>query len=195
MRLLLVMFSHHSNIYRALAVNPGSEVVRDAQRIYARELEVPAGGGVGTARAIARAYSVFATGGRELKLRPETLRALAAPAIPSANGFHDDCLLAADVRYSLGFTKPSSFWPFGGEGSYGSLGAGGSMGFADPAAGSGTRTSPARWAARCGATRATSRCVTRSTRPSPCAERCSLAAARELDKRPIGRYVSGHATR
>jgi CubicO group peptidase (beta-lactamase class C family) len=137
MRLLMVMFSHHSNIYRALAVNPGSEVVRDAQRIYARELEVPAGGGVGTARAIARAYSVFATGGRELKLRPETLRALAAPAIPSANGFHDDCLLADDVRYSLGFTKPSSFWPFGAEGSYGSLGAGGSMGFADPAAGVG----------------------------------------------------------
>jgi CubicO group peptidase (beta-lactamase class C family) len=137
MRLLLVMFSHHSNIYRALAVNPGSEVVRDPQRIYARELEVPAGGGVGTARAIARAYSVFATGGRELKLRAETLRALQAPAIPSANGFHDDCLLAADVRYSLGFTKTSSFWPFGSEGSYGSLGAGGSMGFADPAAGVG----------------------------------------------------------
>ena len=137
MRLLLVMFSHHSNIYRALAVNPGSEVVRDAQRIVARELEVPAGGGVGTARAIARAYSVFATGGRELKLRCETLRALQAPATPSANGFHDDCLLAADVRYSLGFTKPSSFWPFGGEGSYGALGAGGSMGFADPAAGIG----------------------------------------------------------
>jgi CubicO group peptidase (beta-lactamase class C family) len=137
MRLLLVMFSHHSNIYRALAVNPGSEVVRDAQRIYARELEVPAGGGVGSARAIARAYSVFATGGRELKLRAETLRALAAPAIPSANGFHDDCLLADDVRYSLGFTRPSSFWPFGSEGSYGALGAGGSMGFADPAAGIG----------------------------------------------------------
>ena len=105
----------------------------------------------------------------------ETLRALAAPAIPSANGFHDDCLLAADVRYSLGFTKPSSFWPFGAEGSYGSLGAGGSMGFADPRPGSGTRTSPARWAARYGATRATSRCGTRSTRPSPRAERRSLA--------------------
>jgi hypothetical protein len=42
------------------------------------QLEVPSGGAVGTARAIAHAYSVFATGGRELGLRPETLELLAA---------------------------------------------------------------------------------------------------------------------
>jgi hypothetical protein len=46
-----------SNIVRALA---GSELPIDAKRIYARNLEVPSGGGVGTARAIARAYSAFA---------------------------------------------------------------------------------------------------------------------------------------
>ena len=46
-------------------------------RIYARNLEIPSGGAVGTARAIAHAYSVFATGGRELGLRAETLRRLA----------------------------------------------------------------------------------------------------------------------
>ena len=45
--------------------------------MYARNLEVPSGGGVGTARAIAHAYSVFATGGRELGLRQETLDLLA----------------------------------------------------------------------------------------------------------------------
>ena len=43
----------------------------DEQHIYARNLEVPSGGGVGTARAIAHAYSVFATGGKELGLRLE----------------------------------------------------------------------------------------------------------------------------
>jgi CubicO group peptidase (beta-lactamase class C family) len=136
-RLMLAAFNRRSNIYRALGLNPGSEVVRDERRIYARNLEVPSGGGVGSARAIARAYSVFATGGRELQLRPETLRALAAPAVPPAHGFHDECLLCDDVRYSLGFTKPSSFWPFGSEGSFGALGAGGSAGFADPKAGIG----------------------------------------------------------
>jgi len=43
----------------------------DEQHIYARNLEVPSGGGVGTARAIAHAYSVFATRGKELGLRLE----------------------------------------------------------------------------------------------------------------------------
>ena len=86
-RLTLASFNRRSNIYRALIVNPGSEVVHEEQRIYARNLEVPSGGGVGTARAIAHAYSVFATGGRELQLRPETLQALSAPAIPATHGF------------------------------------------------------------------------------------------------------------
>ena len=63
--------------------NPGSAVYQDEQRVYARNLEVPSGGGVGTARGIAHAYGVFATGGRELGLRQETLDLLAAPAIPS----------------------------------------------------------------------------------------------------------------
>ena len=54
-------------------MNPGSSMYLDEERIYARNFEVPSGGGVGTARAIAHAYSVFATGGRELGLRPETL--------------------------------------------------------------------------------------------------------------------------
>ena len=84
----------------------------------------------------ARAYGVFASGGEELHLRPETLRALSAPATPSAHGFYDECL-KGDVRFSLGFMKPSPAWPFGGESSFGSPGAGGALGFADPDAGIG----------------------------------------------------------
>lgn len=136
-RLMFASLHRHSNLYRALAVNPGSEVVRDAQRVYARDLEVPSGGGVGTARGIGRAYSVFATGGQQLGLEPETLRQLSAPAVPPAHGFYDECLLAHDVRYALGFTKPSSFWQFGSQASFGALGAGGAMGFADPKGGIG----------------------------------------------------------
>ena len=98
---------------------------------------MPSGGGVGTARAIAHAYSVFATGGRELQLRPETLLALAAPAIPATHGFYDECMMGDGVRFSLGFMKPGPVWPFGNEGSFGSPGAGGSFGFADPKAGIG----------------------------------------------------------
>jgi len=133
-RLTLDSMSRRSKITRALL---GSMLPHDDQRVYARNLEVPSGGGVGTARAIARAYSVFATGGRELGLRSETLQALAAPAIPPACGFHDEVMKSDDVRFSLGFMKCSRQWPFGSEGSYGSPGAGGSLGFADPAAGIG----------------------------------------------------------
>ncbi len=135
-RLTLASFNRRSNIYRALGLNPGSEVVHDEQRIYARNLEVPSGGGVGTARAIAHAYSVFATGGRELQLRPETLHALSAPAIPATHGFYDECMMG-EAEFSLGFMKSNPSWPFGNEGSFGAPGSGGSLGFADPKAGIG----------------------------------------------------------
>ena len=97
---------------------------------------MPSGGAVGTARALAHAYGVFAAGGQELGLRQETLDLLAAPAIPPARGFHDECM-KGDLRFSLGFMKPSPAWPFGGGRSFGSPGSGGSLGFADPAAGIG----------------------------------------------------------
>jgi CubicO group peptidase (beta-lactamase class C family) len=132
-RLTLASFNRRSNIHRALIANPGTGICLDEQRIYSRNFEVPSGGGVGTARAIAHAYSVFATGGRELQLRPETLQALAAPATPATHGFYDECLFG-DIQYSLGFMKPSAVWPFGSEESFGSPGSGGSLGFADPKA-------------------------------------------------------------
>jgi hypothetical protein len=54
-RLTLATLNPRSNIYRALITNPGAAISLDEKRIYARNLEVPAGGGVGNARAIARA--------------------------------------------------------------------------------------------------------------------------------------------
>jgi hypothetical protein len=74
--------------------------------------------------------------GRELGLREETLDLLAAPAIPPTRGFHDECL-KGDVQFSLGFMKPSPDWPFGSARSFGSPGAGGALGCADPSAGVG----------------------------------------------------------
>ena len=130
----LVALNRRSNISRALM---GSEFPHDKQRIYARNFEVPSGGGVGTARAIAHAYSVFATGGRELQLRPETLQALSAPALPPTHGFYDECMMGDGVQFSLGFMKHCPVWTFGSVGSFGFPGSGGSLGFADPKAGIG----------------------------------------------------------
>ena len=136
-RFTLEAMNRRSNIYRALVVNPGTDMYMDEQRVYARNLEVPSGNGICTARGIAHAYGVFAAGGRELGLRRETLDLLAAPAIPPARGFFDECL-KGEVQFSLGFMKPNPNWKFGGgPSSFGSPGSGGSLGFADPDVGIG----------------------------------------------------------
>jgi CubicO group peptidase (beta-lactamase class C family) len=136
-RLTLAAMYPRSVLYRrSQKVNPGAGICRDDNRIYARELEVPSAGAVGTARGIAHAYSVFATGGRELGLRRQTLDLLAAPAIRPARGFHDECL-NGKLHFSLGFMKPSRPWPFGGATAFGSPGSGGALGYADPGSGVG----------------------------------------------------------
>jgi CubicO group peptidase (beta-lactamase class C family) len=132
-RLLLEAVNPRSNIVRALH---GSTLPLDTRRIYARNLEVPAGGGVATARAIARAYGAFAAGGAELGLRPDTLKLLAAPAVAPTRGFFDECM-KGEVEFSLGFMKPNAVWRFGSPAAFGAPGAGGAMGFADPTTGLG----------------------------------------------------------
>jgi len=129
-RLVFASMNPRSAIRRALWA---SLFPLDKERVYARNLEIPSGGGVGTARAIAQAYSEFATGGRKLGLRDETLKQLMAPAVPPLHGFHDEAL-KVEAHFSLGFSKPHKRDPFGHPGSYGAPGSGGSFGFADPEA-------------------------------------------------------------
>src|SRR5262249_2687514 len=131
LRFTLLTLNPRSNVVRALR---GSELPHDPERIYARNFEVPSGSGLTTALPLERAFSAFATDRRELALRRDTLNLLAAPAIPPTRGFHDECL-KGDVQFSLGFMKPSHGWPFGNSSSFGSPGAGGSLGFADPSVG------------------------------------------------------------
>lgn len=133
LRLTLDTFNSHSNFRRSLE---GSDFAHDDRDVYSRNLEIPSGGGVGTARAIAHAYGVFATGGKELGLRPETISELTAPAVAPTNGFFDE-VIRGDVEHSLGFMKPSKTIHLGQPGSFGTPGAGGSVGFADPQAGLG----------------------------------------------------------
>lgn len=129
-RMAFDVWNPNSNIRRALS---GSELAHDARHIYPRNLEIPAGGGVGTARALALAYSVFATDGKELGLSDKTLQELTAPAVPPTHGFFDECI-KGEAEFSLGFMKHCEGFPFGNPGSFGHPGAGGSLGFADPEA-------------------------------------------------------------
>jgi hypothetical protein len=70
-------------------------------------------------------------------LRKETLDLLAAPAVPPTRGFYDECMKTDGVQFSLGFMKPGPVWRFGSPSSFGSPGAGDSLGFADPTCGIG----------------------------------------------------------
>jgi len=108
-----------------------------------RHLEVPAGNGIGQVRSIAKAYSAFATRGRELGLLPETLAALAAPAVPPAQGLLDQVMRVA-MTYSLGYVKPFPVLRFGSGASFGTFGMGGSFAFADPDAEVGFAYAPNR---------------------------------------------------
>lgn len=94
------------------------------------EVEVPAGNGVGTARAIARAYSAFAEGGAELGITPETfVRVTAPPLAPNPV----DEVLGLPSYFSLGFLRPGPDVSFGSSArAFGAPGAGGSFAFADP---------------------------------------------------------------
>ena len=127
-QLELAVLNPRSRINRAL----WGDLPEDKEYVYPRGVEVPSGGGIGTARAIAKAYGVFANGGRELGLSEETLQQLMAPAIPPSNGFYDEVMKLDGMHVSLGFMKPSPQVPFGHPSSFGMLGFGGCFGFADP---------------------------------------------------------------
>jgi len=60
------------------------------------------------------------------------------PAVAPARGFYDECMKSNGAQFSLGFMKPTQTWPFGSSSSsFGSAGAGGALGFADPTSGIG----------------------------------------------------------
>ncbi len=95
-------------------------------------IELPASNGIGDARSIAKAYSEFAMGGPNLNLSEETLVALHRPALPPADGLVDE-VLGITTSYSLGYWKPFPNFSFGSsDNAFGTPGAGGSFGFADP---------------------------------------------------------------
>jgi CubicO group peptidase (beta-lactamase class C family) len=134
--LMLAAINRRSVLYRSLVANPGTSFYVDPDHVVVRDVEAPSGGGVGSARAIAHAYGVFASGGAALGLRAETIEALKAPAIPSRNGFYDECF-RGPAKFSLGFMKPSESFSFGHDTAFGAPGTGGSLGYADPDVGIG----------------------------------------------------------
>ena len=95
-------------------------------------VELPAAGGIGTARSIARAYAAFAGVGSELGLARRTLEELWAPPHRPVRGWRDE-VLKVDTAFSFGFIKPTPEFRFGTSArAFGHPGAGGSFAYFDP---------------------------------------------------------------
>jgi CubicO group peptidase (beta-lactamase class C family) len=121
-----------ASLFSRIARNPKVRSLKEYSTRPYLQLELPSVNGVATARAIAHLYGVFASGGGELGLNRETLERLERPALLPSLG-PSDAVFRIDMAYSHGFCKPFPFFPFSNSTrAYGTPGAGGSQGFADP---------------------------------------------------------------
>ena len=174
LRLTLEGMNPRSNISSRAHRESGRVGVPRRGTVYARNLEVPSGGGVGTARGIAHAYGVFATGGASWGSgrrrwicwpRRRSRRARVLRRVHEGRG----AVLTWLHEALRGFR-------FGGARSFGSPGAGGAMGFADPEAGVGYAYVTSQMGTALPATRGTWRSVRHSTPRSAAASASAVAA-------------------
>ena len=128
--MLQLLMGADSLIARALSA-PGGALTGD-QTWNSSELwsaELPAANGITNAHSLAKMYAatVGEVNGVRL-LTPETV----AHAI-EVRSTGPDAVLVFDIPFGLGFMRDSMFAKFGNPASFGHYGAGGSVGFADPA--------------------------------------------------------------
>ncbi|MCB0507927.1 MAG: serine hydrolase domain-containing protein [Chitinophagales bacterium] len=121
-----------STFYKSLLNPPFALNLNNFNKRKYMALPIGSALGYGNARSIAQSYNEFVMGGRNLRIKRETLNLLEAAPIYPKKG-REDVVLHVDIPFSLGFAKPSTYQNFGANyRSYGTFGAGGSGGFADP---------------------------------------------------------------
>ncbi len=131
-RRMVLAFANPRSISARTFANPRLRGLSGLDRSEYRRLEFPAGGAIGTARDVARAYSAFSRAPNALGLTPGTLQELTRFPTPPAHGWFDE-VLRVDTAFSLGYARPLSPFYFGSsQRAFGHPGAGGSFAFADP---------------------------------------------------------------
>jgi CubicO group peptidase (beta-lactamase class C family) len=126
---------------RAFGSPSGFSSVAAMNTPEARQISLPASGGIGTAHALGKFYAMLACGGEldgRSYFRPETLEWMVKPQVQG-----EDLILKSTTSFAFGFMKDpldangaklrSIFGP--GIQTFGHPGAGGSLGFADPVRG------------------------------------------------------------
>lgn len=95
-------------------------------------IEEPSGNGIGTAESLAKLYSVFSIGAKNLRIEPSTLAECEGPALHPSQTDRDR-VMGIPLYYRNGFMKNGEgSTPFPNNACYGFGGASGSMAFADP---------------------------------------------------------------
>lgn len=121
------------HVTRLAFTNPRIRTLEEFNTRPWLKVQMPSANAVVNARGIARIYGEFASGGQRLGLKRETLALLEAAAPPMSAAAALDAVLYIDSAYSLGFWKPCAAFQSGANCRiYGTPGAGGSVGFADP---------------------------------------------------------------
>jgi CubicO group peptidase (beta-lactamase class C family) len=129
---MLAAFLRPSSLTARVFGNPRLRSAADLDAAEYRAVEIPAGGGIGQVRSVAKAYSELATGAANLGLSTHTLSELTAPPRSPSRGTRD-LVLMTDASFSLGFARPSDGFRFGSSArAFGHPGAGGSFAFGDP---------------------------------------------------------------
>jgi CubicO group peptidase (beta-lactamase class C family) len=99
-----------------------------------RLAEIPSTNGHGTARGVARVYTMLANGGEIDGARILARETIEAATVEQSNGF--DLINQRPSRFGLGFQLTQPERPLGpNAGAFGHFGAGGSLGFCDPQTG------------------------------------------------------------
>jgi CubicO group peptidase (beta-lactamase class C family) len=91
--------------------------------------EIPAAGGIGEARAIAKLYAACVGTVDGIRVLTPAEVELARTQVTSGP---NRVLMGFDLQFGLGFIVPSTLVTLGGPNSFGHFGAGGSVGWADP---------------------------------------------------------------
>lgn len=109
-----------------------------------RSVEIPSANGIGTVRSMAEVYGVLATGGEHLGVDSPTFEEMVSLPAPPSDG-RRDVVIKINTAYSMGYSKPYGDFQFGTtSASFGTPGAGGTFGFADPDAEVGFAYAPNR---------------------------------------------------
>ncbi len=134
----LAMFTSGTWTGQAHFVGPGGvgKVAETFNSPATRRAEIPAGGGIGTARGLARMYAALAAGGSldgQTLVSSESVELFAKERVRGP-----DAVLIMETRYGLGYARPTQLLPMGpSDEAFGHGGLGGSLAFADPEAGIG----------------------------------------------------------